>query len=325
YYDTVKTDKYVFMDKLKSIPGIAMISLSNAAPSSNSTWSTTMKYKDGKKEISTDAQIKVGDTNYIKLYHIKLLEGTNITQSDTANQFLINETYAHILGFQKLHEAIGKRLNNIPIVGVIGDFNPHSLHDPLKPLIIENGSDRSRTINIALQPQNADGTLWKSTIASIGKVWREMFPDDDYDYTFLDENIAKYYDTEQHISSLLMWATGLAIFISCLGLLGLVIYTTSHRTKEIGVRKVLGASVSQIVTMISKDFIFLVMIGFVVATPLAFLCMYNWLNNFAYRTDISWWIFLLGGFIMIVIALFTLAFQTIRAAMMNPVKSLRSE
>ena len=325
YYDTVKTDKYVFMDKLRSIPGIAMISLSNAAPSSNSTWSTTMKYKDGKKEISTDAQIKVADTNYIKLYHIKLLAGTNITQSDTANQFLINETYAHILGFQKLNDAIGKRLNNIPIVGVIGNFNQHSLHDPLKPLIIENGSDRSRTINIALQPQNADGTLWKSTIASIGKVWKEMFPNDDYDYKFLDEDIAKYYDEEQHISSLLMWATGLAIFISCLGLLGLVIYTISHRTKEIGVRKVLGASISQIVGMISKDFILLVILGFIIAVPLAYFGMHKWLQNFAYRTNISWWIFLLGGSIMVVIALVTLAFQTIRAAMMNPVKSLRSE
>jgi putative ABC transport system permease protein len=325
YYDTVKTDKYVFMDKLRSIPGIAMISLSNAPPSSNSTWSNTIKYKDGKKEVSTDVQMKIGDTNYIKLYHIKLLAGENISQSDTTNKYMINETYAHILGFQKLHQALGKNLNNIPIVGVVADFNQRSLHEPLKPLIIANGSDRSRTINIALMPQSTDGTLWKSTIASIGKVWKEMFPNDDFDYKFFDEDIAKYYDEEQHISSLLMWATGLAIFISCLGLLGLVIYTTTQRTKEIGVRKVLGASISQIVGMISKDFIVLVILGFVIAAPLAFFGMHKWLDNFAYRTDISWWIFLLGGAIMIVIALFTLAFQTIKAAMMNPVKSLRSE
>ncbi len=330
YYDTVKSNKYVFMDKLESIPGIAMLSLSNNPPSSNSTWSNAIKYKDGKKEIETDVQLKIADTNYIKLYHIKLLAGNNITQSDTTNQFLINETYAHILGFQKLQQAVGKYVywnNNKPVIitGVVADFNEHSLHEPVKPLTIGNGVDRARTINIALRPQNADGTLWKSTIASIEKVWKEMFPNDDFDYKFFDEDIAKYYDNEKHISSLLFWATGLAVFISCLGLLGLVIYTTTQRTKEIGVRKVLGASVSQIVTMISKDFLLLIIIAFVVAAPLAWLGMNKWLQNFAYRTDISWWVFVLGAAVMIIIALFTLGFQTIKAAMANPVKSLRTE
>lgn len=325
YYDTVKTHKYVFMDKLRSIPGIALLSLSNSPPSSNSTWSNTIKYKDGKKEVETDVQMKIADTNYVTLYHIKLLAGTNISQSDTTSQYLINETYAHVLGFQQLQQAIGKKLNEIPIVGVIGDFNQHSLHDPVKPLIIANGVNRARTINIALMPQNADGTLWKSTISSIEKAWKGMFPEDDFDYKFLDEDIAKYYDDAKHISGLLMWATGLAVFISCLGLLGLVIYTTTQRTKEIGVRKVLGASVSQIVTMISKDFMLLIGIAFIIAAPLAWLGMNKWLQNFAYRTEISWWVFVMGGSIIIIIALFTLAFQTIKAAMANPVKSLRTE
>lgn len=330
YYDTVKTHKYVFMDKLRAIPGITMVSLSNSPPSSNSTWSNTIKYKDGKKETETDVQMKFGDTNYIKLYDIKLLAGTNITQSDTANDLLINETYAHILGFQKLQDAVGKYLypnpNNPTIIsGVVADFNQHSLHEPVKPLIISNGDNRSLTVNIALQPQNADGTLWKSTIAQIEKAWKEMFPEDDFTYSFFDQDIAKYYDEEKHISSLLMWATGLAVFISCLGLLGLVIYTTTQRTKEIGVRKVLGASVSQIVTMISKDFLLLIIIAFVVAAPLAWFGMHQWLQNFAYRTDISWWVFALGIAVILVIALLTLSFQTIKAAIANPVKSLRTE
>ena len=325
YYDTVKAHKYIFINKLKSIPGIAMLSLSNNPPSSNSSWSSTRKYKDGKKEVLTDVQMKIADTNYIKLYGIKLLAGNNILQSDTSSQYLINETYAHILGFQEMHKAIGKRISDIPIVGVIADFNQHSLHDPVKPLIIANGVDNARTINIALMPQNAEGTLWKSTIAQIGKAWREIFPDDDFDYKFFDADIATYYDAEQHISSLLMWATSLAIFISCLGLLGLVIYTTTQRTKEIGVRKVLGASVSHIVAMITKDFLLLIVIAFVIATPLAWIGMNKWLDNFAYRTDISWWIFVMGIGIMIIIALFTLSFQTIKAAIANPVKSLRTE
>ena len=123
----------------------------------------------------------------------------------------------------------------------------------------------------------------------------------------------------------MIWATALAVFISCLGLLGLVIYTTTQRTKEIGVRKVLGASVAQIVTMISKDFLLLIVVAFVIAAPLAWFGMNKWLENFAYRTSISWWIFLLGAGVMIIIALFTLGFQTIKAAMANPVKSLRTE
>jgi ABC-type antimicrobial peptide transport system permease subunit len=318
------------MEKLRYIPGISMISLSNDPPSSNSTWSTVIKYKDGKKEIKTDVQMKIADTNYIKLYHIKLLAGNNITQSDTSNQFLINETYAHILGFQQPQQAIGKYIywnNNAAVIitGVVADFNPHSLHEPLKPLMIANGINQARTINIALQPQNTEGTAWKSTISAIEKTWKEMFPGDDFDYAFFDQDIAKYYDEEQHISSLLMWATGLAIFISCLGLLGLVMYTTTQRTKEIGVRKVLGASVLQIVTMISKDFMLLIIVAFVIAAPLAWFGIDRWLQNFAYRTNISWWVFLLGAGVMITIALFTLCFQTIKAAMANPVKSLRTE
>ena len=325
YYDTIKTHKYVFMDILKTIPGIAMLSLSNNPPSSNSTWSNTMKYKDGKKEIQTDVQMKIADSNYIKLYNIKLLAGDNISGSDTTSQYLINENYAHVLGFRQLKDALGKRVNNIPIVGVVADFNQRSLHEAVKPLMIANGVANARTINIALMPQNADGTLWKTTIASIEKAWKEIFPDDDFDYKFYDEDIAKYYDDEKNISSLLMWATGLAVFISCLGLLGLVIYTTTQRTKEIGVRKVLGASVSQIVTMISKDFILLIIIAFIIATPLAWFGMNKWLDNFAYRTNISWWIFALGVAVMIIIALLTLCFQTIKAAIANPVKSLRTE
>lgn len=329
YYDTVRSNKFALMDKLRTIPEIAMVSLSASPPSSGNTWSSTMKYKDGKKEIETDVQQKYADSNYIKLYQIKLLAGNNISASDTVTSFIINETYAHILGFQKPEQAIGKSLEwsdkQYPITGVIADFNQHSLREPVKPLVIGSWQNTERTINIALQPQNESGTTWKSGIAKVEKAWKEIYPSEDFEYEFYDESIAKYYDAEQKTSSLLMWATGLAVFISCLGLLGLVIYTTTQRTKEIGIRKVLGATVAQIVTMISKDFILLVLAAFVIAAPLAWIGMKKWLDNFAYRTEISWWIFLSGGMVMIVIALITLSFQTIRAAIMNPVKSLRTE
>jgi ABC-type antimicrobial peptide transport system permease subunit len=329
YFDTVKNHKYVLIEKLKAIPEIAMVSLSSNPPSSGNTWSGTMKYKDGKKEIESDVQQKFGDTNYIHLYKLKLLAGNNYKQSDTVNSFIINETYAHILGFREPQQAIGKNIEwsnkQIAIAGVVSDFHQKSLRETIRPLVIGSWENTERTISIALQPQLAGSNTWKTAISKIEKAWKEVYPKDDFEYHFFDKDIAKFYEAEQNISSLLMWATGLAIFISCLGLLGLVIYTTNQRTKEIGVRKVLGASVSQIVQLISKDFVLLVLLAFVIAAPLAWVGMNKWLENFAYRTSISWWIFVLAGGTMILVALLTLAFQTIKAAIANPVKSLKTE
>jgi predicted permease len=329
YYDTVPSHKTVLLEKIKAMPEVAMVSLCNNPPSSISTWSGTMKYMKGKQQVETDVQQKYGDTNYIKLYGLKLIAGTNLGASDTTNSFLINETYSKILGFKQPSDAIGKNLEwsekKLPIVGVVADFNQRSLHEPIKPLAIGTWLNTQRNFSIALQPLNEAGTNWKTAIEKIKKAYLEIYPKDEFDFSFFNEDIAKYYVEEQHISSLLKWATGLAVFISCLGLLGLVIYTTTQRTKEIGVRKVLGASVVQIVRIITNEFMLLIIIAFIIAAPLAWMGMHKWLENFAYRTAISWWIFGMGGVIMIVIALCTLSFQTIRAATANPVKSLRTE
>jgi ABC-type antimicrobial peptide transport system permease subunit len=289
-----------------------------------------MKYKDGTKEIDADVQQKYGDTNYINLYKLKLLAGANYEQSDTVRSFLINETFAHVLGFKDPQQAVGKYLvwsrdKQFPIAGVVADFNQKSLRETIKPMAIGSWDNTERTLSIALQPQPAGSDTWKTAISKIEKAFKEVYPKDDFEYNFFDKDIEKYYAAEQHISGLLLWATGLAILISCLGLLGLVIYTTTQRTKEIGVRKVLGASIIQIVTMICKDFIVLVILAFIIAAPLAWWGMHQWLQNFAYRTDISVWIFAAAVLLMVGIALITLGFQTIKAAMANPVKSLRTE
>jgi ABC-type antimicrobial peptide transport system permease subunit len=319
----------LLIDKLKAIPEIAMVSLSSLPPSSLGTRSGLMKYKDGKKEIETDVQQKYGDVNYIKLYGLKLLAGNNLEKSDTVKSFIINETYAKLLGFRQPQQAIGKRIEwsgkQIPIIGVVSDFHQKSLHEPIKPLVISSLAADQRCVNIALQPQNGNNKTWTIAIKKIEKAWKEVYPADDFEYQFFDADLAEFYKSEQNISKLLTWATGLAIFISCLGLIGLVTYTTSQRTKEIGVRKVLGATVTQIVSLISKDFILLVFIAFLIATPLAGIGMYKWLQNFAYRTDLSWWIFLMSGVFMLIVAIVTLAFHTIKAAIANPVKSLRTE
>ncbi len=316
--------RYVLFNELKTIPGIQMVSLGNSPPS-NAGWSSElMSFMEGKKEIQTDVQKKNGDSNYLNLYHIKLLAGRNVQPSDTAKEYIVNETYMHALGFQNPHDILNKEINGKPIVGVMADFNQESLHAPVKPLVYYSSSD-GFTFHVALEPRDAEGNSWKTTIGQIGIAYKNVYPQEDFNYEFFDESIAKYYKSEEDISRLLKWATGLAIFISCMGLLGLVIFTTNLRTKEIGVRKVLGASVSQIVSILSKDFVSLVFIAFVIAMPLAWWAMHKWLENFGYRTTINWWVFVLSGAIMMVIALITLSIQTIRAASANPVESLRNE
>jgi putative ABC transport system permease protein len=329
YNDTVRSHPFMLMEKLKAIPEIALVSLANNPPSTNNLWTSTIKFRDGKKETEADVQIKLADTNYLRLFQIKLLAGTNLPCSDTTTSVVINESYAKTLGFKNPNQAIGKFIQwdkkNIPICGVVANFHQRSLHDPIKPLLFTTKTRQMRAINIALMPQNADGTLWKTAINKIEKAWKEIYPEEEFSCTFLDDSIRKFYTAEQQISKLLMWATSLAVFISCLGLLGLVTYITNQRTKEIGVRKVIGASVMQIITLLSKDFLKLVLIAFLIAIPIAWWGGYKWLENFSYKTNMSIWMFALGGTIMFAMALLILCIRTFKAATVNPVKSLRSE
>jgi putative ABC transport system permease protein len=322
-------NRIVLLNRIKTMPGIEMVSLGGNAPATNGANSGQVSYKDGKKEIQLDVQFKYGDPNYLALYHIKLLAGNNTHESDTVKEAIVNETYAHMIGFKNATDAVGKTLDwsnvKLPIIGVMRDFNQESLHAAIRPLIFTGASSNSYELHIALGPENAEGTAWKTTIDKIGKAYKDIYPEDDFEYEFYDKRIAGFYEKEQHISSLLTWATGLAIFISCLGLLGLVIYTTNLRTKEIGIRKVLGASVTHLVTILSADFVKLVLISSIVASPVAWYAMNKWLQNYAYRTSINWWIFALSGAVMVLIALVTLSFQTIRTAIANPVDSLKNE
>ncbi|MEO6630257.1 MAG: FtsX-like permease family protein, partial [Mucilaginibacter sp.] len=322
--------KQVFFNKIKALPQVELTSIGGDVPSSNGWSSNTVTYVDGKKEIKTELQVKSGDENYIKVYHIKLLTGRNVRTSDSATSMIINNNYAHVLGFKNVNDVLGKYItfgakDKRQIVGVVADFHQGSLHAPIKPLAIFPQTWGAGTIHIALKPETPGSGEWKKAIASIQASWKELFPDDDFEFHFFDENIAKFYDKEQHFSTLLTWATGLSIFISCLGLLGLAMYTTTLRTKEIGVRKVLGASVTQIVTLLSSELILLILLAFVIVTPIAWYAMNQWMQGFSERTGISWWIFGLSAAGMLLAAVFTSSFQTIKAAITNPVKSLRSE
>jgi len=325
----VKSNHRVLAEKIKNIPGVQKVSVSFGPPSYRGGWTTTAKMPGGKNENGFMVSVKLGDPEYIDLYKIKLLAGKNLQQGDTTNKLLINESALKELGLKNPEEAIGKTLewNQMlsTIIGVVGNFHENSLHNSIKPLVITNWPSQEGVINILLSPNDPENHTWKSTMEKIGTTWKEIYPDDDVVFEFLDEQIAKYYAAEQHISSLLLWASGLSIFISCLGLLGLIIYITNQRTKEIGIRKVIGASVSQIITLLSIDFLKLVVIAFVIAVPVSWYSGHRWLENFAYRTEIAWWIFLAGGSIMVVLTMIVLLIRTARVATSNPVNSLRTE
>ncbi len=318
--------KSVLLDKLRDIPGISLVSISNNPPSSHGTWTSSMVFNDGKKEIHENVQMKFADSNYFRMYQFRLLAGTGIPQSDTPNAVVINETYLHLLGYQDPQKIIGKEISgNLRIVGVMADFFPESLRVPIKPLLIANGMKNAKLFNIKLQANRADGSQWPATISAIGKAFRAVYPNDDFDYQFVDETVAKFYTAEKNISRLLAWATGLTIFISCLGLLGLVIYVTNQRTKEIGIRKVIGASVTSLIVLLSRDFLKLIGVAILIAVPIAWWGSHKWLENFAYKTTLSWWIFAAGGGVLLLVALIILCVRTLRAAMVNPVRALRSE
>jgi putative ABC transport system permease protein len=315
--------------ELQRIPGIQMVSVCSSPPSARGGMGTDIAYKDGKRDIRAGAGIKQGDSNYVRLFDLHLLAGTGLPQNDTAaNAVVITQTLARNLGFQNPQNAIGKTINfrgPATIVGVAADFHQHSIHERIQPTLIENGTKDAATISIALQPSNGDAAAWPATIAQIEKAFKTLYPGDDFNYTFEDETIAKFYTIEQNTASLLRWATGLVLFISSLGLLGLVIYITNQRTKEISIRKVLGASVSQIVTLLSTDFLKPIIIAIAIAMPIAWWASNKWLERFAYKTTLSWWIFVAGGAIVLLIAFTVLGLRTVRAARANPVEALRSE
>ncbi|MBI2731615.1 MAG: ABC transporter permease [Sphingobacteriales bacterium] len=323
-----KGTRNALLHKLEAIPGIEKICLAGSAPAANGYSVSTIKYNDGKKDIETTVEVKYADENYFKIYNMKLLAGKFLTPADSATGYVINANYAQFLGFKNPQEAIGKMLNRgdrpLPVVGVINDFYARSLHSPIKPLVYTTDAYGQGAFHIVLKPTTeADG--WKNTISQVEKEYKAIYPGEEFRYNFVDEVIAKFYKSEQDISRLLKWATGLAIFISCLGLLGLVIYTTNLRYKEMGVRKVLGASVMQLFTLLSNDFIKLVLIAFIIAAPLAWYAANKWLQSFAYRTSISWWVFAVTIVLMILIAIITLSFKILKTAFENPVKSLRTE
>jgi putative ABC transport system permease protein len=230
------------------------------------------------------------------------------------------------LGLKKPEDILNKEISimggliKCPVVGVLKDFNDRSLRQDVAPLLIATNSTMYRQASIKLSTTNI-----ATSMQSIKKIWERAFPNNVYEYRFLDDKVASFYKQENQLSQLYKIFAGIAIFLSCLGLYGLASFMAVQKIKEVGVRKVLGATAGNIVYLFSKEFIILIAIAFTIATPLAWYFMNQWLQNYVYRVNISWWLFAAGGLGAIIIALATISFQAIKAAVANPVKSLRTE
>jgi len=314
-------------NQLLQQPGVKKVSFSFASPSDNSGWSSDFKFNNSQKRTDFAANLKWADADYFALYQLKFVAGRPYIRSDTVHEYVVNETMLRKLGIQNPKDAIGKYINlwdekkkTAQIVGVIKDFNVVSLKRPVPPVLVASWKDVYQTINIKLQPANI-----KLSLASIEKLWNSTFPDYVYEYQFLDDKVAGFYDREDQLSTLYKIFAGIAIFISCLGLYGLVSFMAVQRTKEVGIRKTLGASVSHIVYLFSKEFTLLIVIAFGISAPIGWFFMNKWLQAFTYKITLGPGIFILAIAASIIIAWLTVGYKAIRAALANPVNSLRSE
>jgi putative ABC transport system permease protein len=277
------------------------------------------------------------DAEFIPTMDIKLIAGRNFSRdnpADLENSMIVNESLVKDYGWK---DPIGKKLPGAfpqTIIGVVEDFNYESLHTPVKPLMLVMKPDSafrsaenimfSASTKPRMLVRLKEGNL-QSQVSMLENVWKQVVPNQDFEYTFLDESISNQYRQEARLSTIVNVASGLSIFIACLGLFGLATLIVSRRTKEIGIRKVLGANTSAIVLLLSKDFVVLVFIAALISFPIAWWALDDWLRDFAYRVNISWWVFLAAGAATLLVALFTVSLQTIKAAIRNPVKSLRTE
>lgn len=324
--DKLSGKQFSLFEELKKISGIQDISM-GVPPLEDSYSSTQYEYvEDGKHPITRQVFKKWVDTSYIHLYKLKVLAGRNLHISDTPQEMVINETAVKAFGFDSPDDALGKYIGQkgekLPIVGVVNDFHMQNFYTIIDPMAFQMERRNLDNFNIKL---STNGSEWATILKEIEKKWSQFYPPDSFSYTFYDESIAQLYEQEQQLATLINLTTVIAILISCMGLFGLAVLTVFQRTKEIGIRKILGSSVNGIVGLLSKEYIILIMLALMVASPISWYFMDQWLQKFAYKVEIEWWIFIIAGCIALAIALLTVSSQAIKAAVANPVKSLRTE
>jgi putative ABC transport system permease protein len=331
YYFNSNSQYESFRNELLTANGVRNMGRSSRVPTGRllDSQNAASESGDSLQPVNTELKYLATDHDFIPSYGIEMAAGRNFSRSFTTDTsgFVINEATVQTLGWGTPDKAIGKnfKYGNVKgkIIGVVKDFHFESLHQrivPLVMLLLKPEQNFYNQLSVKMNSNNMEGS-----VKSLEKLWRSYLPEIPFEFNFMDDNFNKLYVAEQRQSKLFSIFACIAIFIACLGLLGLSSFAITQRVKEIGIRKVLGAGTGTIVVLLSKDFLKLVVIAALIAFPVAWFAMDKWLADFAYRISISWWIFIVAGIIAAAIALITVSIQAIKAAMANPVKSLRTE
>jgi putative ABC transport system permease protein len=345
--DRPNNKKDLLANEIRNLAGVRQVSLNTADPQTlhHAFLGMGLEYKGG----PTDVKIMPGgdfiDTGYISLYGLTLVAGRNFYLSDTARRnipgsgstpvhsgyraFILNEAAARALGFDRPSDALGKQMINGPVsgpvVGVVKDFHSDDMHAKIRPFVFSTEAGAAGQLSIKLSSTGLSADKVKRLMTNMESIFKKTYPTTDFQSRFFDQALEQLYTQERQTAQIMNIAMGMAIFISCMGLFGLAAFTANQRTREIGIRKVLGAGVPQLVSLLSREFIMLVGLSTVIAAPVAGWAIHGWLQDFAYRTSMPWWIYVVAGVAAVVIALLTVSLQTIRAATANPVETLRTE
>ncbi|MCF0058573.1 ABC transporter permease [Dyadobacter sp. CY356] len=324
--DTIQKTKDALKNDMLQYPDIKSVSLQYEAPTSSMGFGGSVRFDNRVTWEKFVIRDRFGDESYLDTYKMPLLAGRHIVKRDSVVEFVINEELMKRLGIRDAKLILGKQLEDGwsgykgEIVGVVKSFHLKSLQEPIEPCVIFANPKLYKEVAVKLNTKNLS-----RSIEHINQAWQKTYPNEVFSYEFVDEKIAKFYEKEEQLTSLIRSFAMVAIFICCLGLYGMVAFMVTQKTKEIGVRKVLGASVSNIISLFGREFLILVTVAFMIAAPIAWYAMKNWLNQFAYRINLEWWILASGGIIILLITLITVGYKVIKAALMNPVNSLTSE
>ena len=314
-------------ERAAQLSGVEKISACLSSPgAADNFWGTSLRFHNRPEFEEFSIQAKMADKDYINTFGLELVAGRNFYETDSVREVVVNETLGRKLGLSSASELLGKKIEinvndiEVEIVGVISDFHDRNFHEVVSPVFIAPMDFAYTEFAIKINGLNGG-----NTVKNIEKLWQQTFPKHLYEYRFLDESIAEQYESEQRLLSLSKIFSALAIFICCLGLYGIISFFVAQKTREIGIRKVLGGTLLHILSLFTIDFFKLIVIAGIVASPLAWYLMNTWLEQYQFRTEFSWWIFgiAIGGVVLIM--LFSISYQTLKAALANPVKSLRTE
>ncbi|AUP78483.1 ABC transporter permease [Flavivirga eckloniae] len=322
---TKHTTLNTLKERLSNISGVQQISNCFSSPGgAKNAWGSTFQYNNKSESEEFQVSVKAGDIDFIKLFNIPLVTGRSFLKNDQTTEVIVNEKFVEKLDATSVEDVLGKSLelqgHKTTIVGVFRNFHDRKFTKEINPIAVIPNADWYREIAVKIDYSNA-----KTALTQIDEIWSQTFNDYIFDYRFLDERVAEQYESEQRYLFLSKLFSGLAIFIGCLGIYGLILFFINQRIKEIGIRKVLGSNVRHILALFSIDFVKLILIAGIISTPIAWYIMEQWLQGYVYRTDIKWWYFVVAIMFTLIITVITISYQTVRAALTNPIKSLRTE